>query len=325
MKEIIVEIFGEGQIPGMVRDVSDLMVTVASGMVITFFLIRLGWTYVSALRSNATIDLGKVVMSSLLGMVIIFLLQVYTPVVGVVDSIMMGLIKSIQANVDYEKYDEFLKKVNDQGTALSSGVAIGDQDSISDSGIENAWGIFSGFDTSNIYGFLKRLFIGLLQIIIEVIGSVIALVAYMNIAFFKIIGPIAIVFSLVPFLQGHLGKWFGALLGGYSTLAALSILEGFFGIMAGVLIDSETGSSSSLIIVQLVIISMYVSAARLGSYIVGSDTVSDAIKSIQSNAQTAVKGAASGGTAAVASKAAALKAGASASKGLFNILPKPKE
>lgn len=325
MKEIIVEIFGNGDIPEMVTDVSKLMVNVASGMVVTFFLIRLGWTYVSALRSNITLDTNKLIMSSLLGMVIIFLLQVYTPVVGMVDSVMMSLVKSIHANVDYEDYEAYLKKLNDQSAVLSSGTLVGDEDNIDESMIESAIGYVTGFSFDNVYAGLISILIGLLQIIVEVIGSVIALIAYMNIAFFKIIGPITIVFSLVPFLQGHLGKWFGALLGGYSTLAALAILEGFFSIVAGILLDKDSGGTGELIIVQLVIISMYVSAAKLGSYIVGSDTISDAIKSIQSNAQSAVAGAASGGTALAASKGAAMKAGAAASQGILNILPKPKE
>lgn len=328
MKDIIEEIFGNGDIPELVNDISELMVGVASGMVVLFLLIRLGWTYVSALRTNTTLDLGKIKISILLGLCIVMLLQLYTPVIGLVDNIMMSLVRSIQENVEYDNYHAYLKQIGDQQDALSTGMSVGDEENTEGNFFSEVGSIFNAFTLDNAYNFLVSLVMAILKLVIEVIGSVLVIVAYMNISFFKIIGPLSIVFSIVPFLQGHLGKWFGALLGGYSTLAAIAILEGFFNVVAGVLIDVEVPSTSFLIIIQLVIVGMYLSAGKLGGYIVGTDTVSDALSSIQSNARAIGQSAMTGGTAAAttaaASKAAAVKTGTGISKSIIDALPKPK-
>ena len=296
---------------GIVNSMVIKVSAVASAIVTAMWVINFGWNYfTNSIKNQAK----KIDFSNLVGsLAIVGLLWLYIPVVGglinvaflfndavkLSDSEWDAMVENVfeQSNLKMNDMtnDDF---VSEDGTVIdyqsyvklpaSEKVKYARETNVSTQEELSMWAFDPIKIGSSMLAGITAVLTSIIRIIMEVITVAIIKIMY-------VVGPLAIVFSLVPLWKDKLGTWFSTLINMCFVLTTMSILDQLIlgsawdTVKTGGLIMTGTGLTEQSIIGQLggnvAYIVCYLLVFWLTSKYIGSD---DAGKVIGTSLQTAL-------------------------------------
>ena len=124
--------------------------------------------------------------------------------------------------------------------------------------------------------------------LLSVIGMIMTILAWAQIQVLRIIGPLALAFSILEIWKGNSMKWFNGYVNGFATMIIVLVFSLIQTQMSIAMLSFPNMNLSAFIVIDIIMIGMYLSAFKLGSYLAGEDVLGRALAPIGSLAMTAL-------------------------------------
>ena len=293
MEELLKDLLGSTEIHNLITNLQDVFAEIGLVFCGILFAVNLAIIYLQSLTQPGGISWDSLKPGILRAVFVVAFLNAYSPLINVVDSLFFSLYNDVKEITEGGNLDEYLGQ-RMKLTALLEQQKTENSDDTSTAGM-SPMAMIKG----SIAHDATTWFHNLLCTVLGIVGIVVQLIAWAIIQVFKIIGPLAISFSILEIWKGNFLKWFNGYVASYGTMIVVLVLsiiqEGF----AFVMTNQDTLNFAAVAAVDIVIIGMFLSSFKIGSYIVGEDVGS----SITSNILRTVTAVSTSGGSIIQQKA----------------------
>lgn len=304
-----------GEVNDTLSEILDVVINVALSFTGIFLVIRIGWMFIDGMITGIAVDLKKIAGGGLIhGILIIFLLSVYQPLIGLVEGTFYGIVTELQSEINVDNVSRY-NKITAQ---LKASLKEAQENEEDEAWFDGRIGEFLGLKVMNFYENNELSVMGIVQTVTRflasIMGFIIMLISVVQVKLLKIVGPLSLVFTLIPMFRSSFSKWLNGFVNGFAAMIFILLLEAAANGFAS-FIDVAANRSLEVdvrffVFMDLGIIIMYLSAFKFASYIIGEDVGSTVLDNgmklvnIASNVVTAASStfAASKGVAGNASE-----------------------
>lgn len=288
---------GSGDISRFIENLQNLFANIGYGFAVVFFMINIAIIYVNSLMGSEPLGWNTIKPGLLRAVFIIGLLTAYTPFIKAVDGVFYGIYNDIKETRDEKKADfrQYLRKRQEDLARQEA------ENKMNSAGLADYFVNPSANIKESVTSIIVSYIHSIVTFLLGIVGVIALIIAWAQIQVFKIIGPLAMTFSILEIWKGNWMKWFNGYVGGFGAMIVIVTLGLLQESMSSVILESDGASLTAFIAIDIIMIGMYLAAFRIGSYIVG-DAALGAIAPLTT-------------IAAAGGAFAASKAGAGAQKG----------
>ena len=282
MVELINDILSSVDVSRMIDDLQGETVRIAFVMSGFLFLLNLVIIYVKAVLSEQPLNWDNIRPGVVRVIVILAILSVYDPFMTTVDGAFQAIYNDVgDETIRSQSFRDYVETRERQNAQIeNSGL---DLNEISESSLPpNA--MVEQSTMSSFITFLHAIEV----LILSIIGMIMTILAWAQIQVFRIIGPLALGFSILEIWKGNSMKWFNGYVNGFATMIIILVFSLIQSEMSHLVLSFPNMDLSAFIIIDLIMIGMYLSAFKLGSYLAGEDVLGRALAPIGSLAMMAV-------------------------------------
>ncbi len=269
MFELANEIVNSAALQQVVYSLTDDIVAVCLPLAGGFFLIRLAWAFATSVFAGSKFQInGPGIMQSFVtGLIIILVLQIYKPVVGTMDALLMSFQITLREKVETDDFKELLNK---QELAYDQAVNGNQHEDTWDWNIIQSWG--EGLSKG-----VATVFQNVFSMIAAVISTLMFLIAFLTTRAYFLMGPIALLFTLIPAYKNQFGTWFQGFVNGYATMVVLVLFDALINAISGTVTNLWDGGQQvdvwALTLLNLLVIVFYLGAPKFASHMMGQTDV----------------------------------------------------
>ncbi len=277
MEKILSSVTGSGPIKEMFLNLQDTFIGIAlvvAGSMAALNLVAI--VYKAYVSSNEGLS-WDVLRPGVMRMVLLFaMVWAYPGVTTLIDSVFNGIYNSVRKEIPSDGTEDYIKARTMMVTKMEN-----DMPSVTGAVVD---AVSSGNPNEQIKeSVTSRLMIGVHSILawlLAIVGTMVSLIAWAQIQVLKVIGPLALALAIFEVWGDGWSKWLNAYIGGYATMIVILIFTAIQNGLSGVMVTQGTGNLTAVIMIDLVIVGMYLSAFKFGSYLVGEDVGSTVTSNI---------------------------------------------
>jgi len=280
--EIIDDILSSREVANMIRNISGETLRIAFVLSGFLFLINVAIIYVKGVMSEQSIGWENIRPGVVRMIVIISILAVYNPFMNVVDGAFQSIYNDVaDETTNSQSFRDYIEKRERQNAQIEeNGLDI-------DQLAETSLPPNAVIQESKMGSFIKFLH-AIEVLILSVIGMIMTILAWAQIQVLRIIGPLALAFSILEIWKGNSMKWFNGYVNGFATMIIVLVFSLIQTQMSIAMLSFPNMDLSAFIVIDIIMIGMYLSAFKLGSYLAGEDVLGRALAPIGSLAMTAL-------------------------------------
>ena len=265
MEELANNIMNSEEISRFIKNLQNLFSNIGYGFSAVFLLINIAIIYVNSLMGAEPLGWNTIKPGLIRALIVVGMLTAYTPFIGAVDGVFYGIYNDINATRQ-DRGDEFRAYLRKRQEDLAKQEEANKKSSVSlEDYVLSPSASIKESATSIIVSYLHSA----VTFFLGIIGVIALIIAWAQIQIFKIIGPLAMTFSILEIWKGNWMKWFNGYVGGFGAMIVIVTLGLLQEAISMVILDSSNTGLTAFIAMDIIMIGMYMAAFRIGSYIVG--------------------------------------------------------
>ncbi len=276
MIELVNDILSSSEVARMIGRVQGETLRVAFVLAGFLFLLNLAIVYVKVVINHEYLSWEHLKPGLIRAAVILLILSVYDPFMSLVDGVFQGVYNDVKVEFSRsQSYEEYIA-LREQQNALIESEGL----DIEDVGVTSLPP--NAIVEASAMGSFVRFLHAIEVLLLSIIGVVMTLLAWAQIQVFRIIGPLALVFSLLEIWKGNGLRWFNGYVNGFATMIVILLFSLIQSKMTGLILDFPDMNLASFIVLDIIMIGMYLSAFKIGSYLAGEDVLGRALSPLGS-------------------------------------------
>ncbi len=266
MEDLATNIMGSREIRDFIEGLMELFAGIGYGFAVLFLLINVAIIYVQSLMGSGQLGWATIKPGLLRSLIVVGLLTAYAPFMRVTDGVFYGIYNDIK-----ESREDQSRHFRDYIAKRQEDLARQEEASKSDSSFStvdkfaNPSAVIKESITATIVSYIHSI----VTFLLGIVGVVALIIAWAQIQIFKIIGPLAMTFSILELWKGNWMKWFNGYVGGFGAMIVIVTLGLLQESMSSVILEASDVGLTAFIAIDIIMIGMYLAAFRIGSYIVG--------------------------------------------------------
>ncbi|MEQ9221063.1 MAG: hypothetical protein RLO17_23615 [Cyclobacteriaceae bacterium] len=287
MIDLINDILSSREVANMIARIQGETLRIAFILSGFLFLVNLAIIYVKVVLSEQSLNWETIKPGVIRMFIILSILAVYNPFMSTVDGAFQSIYNDVgDETVNSRAFRNYVAKREEQNARIeSTGL---DMEEISETSLPpNAL-----VEESTMGSFITFLH-AIEVLILSIIGMIMTILAWAQIQVMRIIGPLALGFSILEIWKGNSLKWFNGYVNGFATMIVILVFSLIQSQMSALILTFPNMDLSAFIVLDIIMIGMYLSAFKLGSYLAGEDVLGRALAPIGSLAMTAATAGAS--------------------------------
>ena len=220
--DLINSILSDTTIYNTVESLVDTVLDIALVFVWFLFAINMAIIYVKALMNSESLSFSSIKGGLIRALIVVAIMNAYKPFVYTVDGIFMSIYNEMRdgAIIDENGVADYMEKRTNFNGKIES--YVGSSEATEEvSFLEKAAEVVTSPSQSiknSASGVVFSVIHNILSTVLGVIGAIMLLIAWVIIQIFKIIGPLAMLFSVLDIWGGNWMKWFNAYVGSYGAM-----------------------------------------------------------------------------------------------------------